>query len=114
MTTHAFRSPLPEGPWFRVFQIDLDETERVSAAHAFMDPVTLDVIRGIAGDRMSVNDTAGVGTRHAQVRFPRDVLLEIYRATGRISGADPRYPHTNPVNRGLNLVYCSLIDGEDS
>ena len=112
--THAFRSPLPEGAWFRVFQIDLDDGERVSAVHTFMDPATLDVIRGMTGNAMNPGDVAGVGKRHAQVRLPRGVLLELYRATGRIRGDDPRYPHTNPVNRGLNLVYCSLIEGEDS
>jgi hypothetical protein len=113
--THALRSPLPEGgTWFRIFQIDLDDRERVFAVHAFLDPATLSVTRGMAGEHMYPGDVAGVGQRHAQVRFPRDVLLELYRATGRIRGDDPRYPITHPVYESLNRVYCALIDGEDS
>lgn len=100
----------PDGPWFRVFQIDLDEKEHVSAVHAICDPATLDVIRAMTRGGM---DIAGCGQVHAELRLPVETALELYWATGKVRGDEPRHVHTDPVNESLNWVYCSLMDEVD-
>jgi hypothetical protein len=113
MTYPAYTVPARmEGPWFRVFRIDFDDSEEVAAVHAICDRATWDVIQAMTNGLDLRMDVAGVGQYHAEARLPLAVVLELYRATGKVRGDAPRYPHTHVVNESLNWVYCSLISEE--
>lgn len=112
MTTAQLRNPLPDPPWFRVFQVDLDAGEEVMAVHAFADPGTLDVITEMAGPLWGAGDVAGRGVHHAQFRLPVAVMLHVWRQMDTMKGTDPRY--RADVSNSLGRVYFGLIskDGE--
>lgn len=103
---------LPDGPWFRVTQIDFDTDEEVSFVHAVCDPATLAVVRELVAVAPADVTSGPRPEDPAGVRFPVDTAMELYRITGKVPCGEPRYAYTGPVNESLNWVYCSLVDGE--
>jgi hypothetical protein len=96
-------------PWFRIFRIDLDDSEEMAVVHAICDPATLDVVRALAPGA----HVTGNGKFHAELTLPAAVALELKRVTAQVRATEPRWPHTHVVNESLNWVFHYALRGRE-
>lgn len=95
-------------PKFRLASVAFDENEDVSSVTAVASASTLAVIREFLGD---IGWTV-LSESESSVTFPVSQALELFDATGKVNGLDPRSEHTSPVWNSLSTVVYGLIETE--
>lgn len=92
----------------RVSSVAFDEDQEVSAVTIIVSTGTLEVIRGyLPGTTWIVRSET-----ENEVTLPVQDMLTVFRHSGRMTGVDPRYPHTHEIYDSLCMVVHGLMDND--